>query len=82
MLEKGQLSGLFARVIVQCNSLQLQKAMRDVLASYLSPPSHFSCYSSELPQAQCLEHSWQCTWITLEGMMIGKALLSGSLSVP
>ena len=29
--------------------------MRDVLASYLSPPSHFSRYSSELPQAQCLD---------------------------
>ena len=55
MLEKEQLSALFARVIVHCNSLQLQKAMRDVLASYLSPPSHFSRYSSELPQAQCLE---------------------------
>ena len=30
--------------------------MRDVLAGYLSPPSHFGRYSSELiPQAQCLE---------------------------
>ena len=81
MLEKGQLSGLFARVIVHCNSLQLQKAMRDVLASYLSPPSHFSRYSSELPQAQCLDALVAMHMDTLEGMMIGKALLSG-LSVP
>ena len=29
--------------------------MRDVLVGYLSPPSHFGRYSSELPQAQCLE---------------------------